>query len=169
MRHLFFLFIIALSNTAYSESWEVSDSKDEMTGEVKHFATSPFAKPKKKMGFPYQDVQGWIGVGCDKNSKWGYFGFNKAPNLNDTITEDGYSVIYTRVKWTDTVDRERLHQQWSSNILHAFHKENFIGRMRVNNSVLLELDWHGEGLTYFDFSLKGSKAAIDQIMSKCGH
>ena len=55
-------------------SWGFSDSKDEMTGVVSWYASSPVAAPTKKMGFPYHDVEAWLGVGCDGKSEWAYVG-----------------------------------------------------------------------------------------------
>ena len=155
------------SPTATRHGWTVKTSRDEMTGKANHHATSPIASPTKRMGFPYHDVKAWLGVGCDENKEWAYFGFTTAPNLNDTEVEDGYNVINTRLKWDEAIHNMTLIQSWGDKFLSFQRNDNAIPKIAHYSTVLLELDWHGEQSTYFRFSLNGSSNALAIIRKKC--
>jgi len=148
-------------------SWSSSSSKDEMTGKLSAYASSPIAKPSKAMSFPYSSVNSWIGIGCDGESKWTYIGFDGAPNLADTQTEDGYNLIKTRIKWDDKVEDVTLTQRWGAKFLHFRKGSEIITKLTSSNSALLELQWHGEQPVYFKFTLNGSSKAMGEINKKC--
>lgn len=148
-------------------TWENTRSKDEMTGKQSSYAASPTVRSKTSMSFPYQDTQAWLGVGCDKGSEWAYIGFTNAPNLNDTETEDGYNVIRTRFKWNDAVETVALTQKWGAEFLHFESDRNAIARIASASVAVLELDWHGQRPVHFEFSLRGSSAAVEQMRREC--
>jgi|GEM_PF-1108099 hypothetical protein len=148
-------------------SWSTVSSKDEMTQKESHYATSPYVSSTKPMRFPYQDIDSWIGVGCNSDSHWVYFGFSKAPNLTNKETRDGYNDIGTQVKWDDTIEDVRLIQKWGARSLNFHEKDNILERLMKSRNVLLSLDWHGQNNVYFKYSLNGSSAAINEILSKC--
>ncbi|MES2661810.1 MAG: zinc ribbon domain-containing protein [Pseudomonadota bacterium] len=153
--------------TPSQPTWTTSISTDEMTGKFSAHATSPTAYPTKKMSFPYHNVYSWIGIGCDKNSQWVYFGFNSAPNLTKDQTKDGYSLTKTRIKWNNSVENVSLTQDWGSKFIHFENYSAAISKIAASNTALLELQWHGEQPTFFEFSLKGSSKAFAEIKSRC--
>lgn len=155
-----------LSMPAYA-GWDTSLSKDEMTGEQSAYAISPTVAPTEKMNFPYGDTKAWLGVGCDGKNEWAYIGFNNAPNLNNTDTEDGYNRIRTRIKWDNKVENVTLIQEWGAAFIHFSDDESAIANIAKSTSVLLELNWHGNGKTYFRFPLDGSSAALQTIREEC--
>ncbi len=148
-------------------SWRTSSSKDKMTGKASSYANSPRANPTKMMSFPYSDVSSWMGVGCDGEDEWVYFGFNNAPNLANDETKDGYSLISTRVKWDDEIENVSLTQDWSAKFIHFRNDASAIEKIAASNEVLLELQWHGQQGTYFEYSLNGSSKALKKIRSEC--
>ena len=148
-------------------SWSTTTSKDEMTGAFSAYAHSPRAYPSKKMSFPYSDVHSWMGIGCDSKSEWVYFGFNTAPNLTKDKTEDGYSLIETRVKWDENVENVVLTQDWGAKFIHFRNDTSAMSKIASSNSALLELQWHGQQSVYFDFTLNGSSKALSDIRALC--
>ncbi len=148
-------------------SWGTTKSKDKMTGKKSSHASSPTVAATKRMGFPYSDVKAWLGVGCDATSEWAYIGFNKSPNLSDTETKDGYNLIRTRVKWGNKVVNTTLTQLWGGSSIHFEDEKPAISNIVKYGSTLLELKWHGQQGTYFNFSLKGSTAALEKIRKEC--
>ena len=147
--------------------WTTSFSKDEMTGEISAHAHSPSVYPTKRMQFPYDDARGWLGVGCDNDSEWAYFGFNESPNITDDDTKSGYNSIRTRVKWDDSIETTTLTQTWGARFLHFSDDRAAIQKIATGSEVLLELNWHGQPRTYFKFSLNGSSEALQEIRAKC--
>lgn len=148
-------------------SWVTSTSKDEMTGKFSAYAHSPSVYPSKKMEFPYSDVKSWMGVGCDAKSEWVYFGFSSAPNLTKDETKDGYNLIRTRIKWNGNVENISLTQDWGAKFIHFRNDSDAIKKIAASSSSLLELQWHGQQPTYFQYSLNGSSKAISEIRAKC--
>ncbi|WP_352284177.1 hypothetical protein [Pseudoalteromonas sp. Q18-MNA-CIBAN-0097] len=147
--------------------WVTSVSKDEMTGKFTAFAHSPISYPSKKMGFPYHDVNSWMGVGCDADNEWVYLGFNDSPNLSKDTTESGYNLLKTRIKWDDNVEDVSLTQDWGAKFLHFKDDSVVSSKIAASSSALVELQWHGEQPTYFKYSLSGSSKAISEIRGKC--
>lgn len=148
-------------------SWRTHVSKDEMTGKKSSYANSISVSSTQEMDFPYHDVKAWIGVGCNGSNEWVYVGFTKSPNLNNDETEDGYNLIKTRIKWDDRVDTATLTQDWGDKFLSFSYDKPAISNILKSNSVMLELNWHGSGRTFFKFPLNGSSAAIKTIRQNC--
>lgn len=150
-----------------TSKWSTSVSVDEMTGSKQAFANSVRVSPTRQMQFPYSDVKAWLGVGCDGDSEWAYFGFSTAPNLTNENTESGYDIIDARIKWDDEIQQTRLTQEWGERFIGFGYDEGAISKITSSSTVLLELSWHGEGNVNFRFPLKGSAAALNEMRSKC--
>jgi hypothetical protein len=121
------------------------------------------------MGFPYGNVTGWIGFGCDGDDEWVYIGFSEAPNLLDTEAQNGgYSTFSTRIRWNDKVEQVHMMQEWGAKFLHFQNDAAVISKMISAAKVLLELSWYGAGNVYFEFSLDGSTDAITNSRAACG-
>lgn len=150
--------------------WRVSDSVDEMTGEQSFYSISQKIPPTNQMSFPYDDVVAWIGVGCSGTEEWAYIGFSTAPNLTNDETKDGYDKIYTRIKWDDSIDNATFLQDWGDNFLNFYDFQGaseMINKLQNHGTLLLELEWYGEGNVYFKFPLEGAKESINSIRIKC--
>lgn len=152
-----------------SSDWRHSASRDEMTGKTQGFATSKGAQPTRRMDFPYRDVHGWLGFGCDGENEWAFIGFSTSPNITDDDTEDGYNVIRTRIKWDDEIETVRFTQDWGSKFLDFSNDKRAIDKFISANKVLLELRWHGSGSVYFPFSLRCSTNAILDAREICNN
>lgn len=138
-----------------------------MTGEKSSYAISPRATTTKPMGFPYAGVEARLAVGCDASSEWAYISFTQAPNLNDGDIKDGYKIFNTRVRWDDSVVTEALSQDWGSEFMHFRNKAAVIQKIGGASSVMVELNWHGQGAVRFPFTLNGSSKALQDIRGKC--
>ena len=164
----FFLLLLSMSAYGgYYGGWYTSISKDQMTGTKSAYANTQMTGPMEEMGFPYSDTQAWLGMGCDGSNEWVYVGFTTSPNLNNTNTADGYELIRTRVKWDDTVKRTSLIQNWGEDYIVFNNDKEAISNIAKSNTMLLELNWHRLGNTYFKFSLEGSSAALRAIRNEC--
>ena len=160
--------ILAVVSSLFGQ-WITSQSSDEMTGEHTSYAISPSNTATEIMDFPYRGVEGTIGVGCDGQYEWVYVSFSKAPNLLNTDTNDGYDRIDTRIKFDDQIQNVTLRQEWGARVLHFYSDDKIIEKLIQSNSILLELNWYGEGRTYFRFSLEGSADAIAEIRKECSN
>jgi zinc ribbon protein len=147
--------------------WRTFESVDKMTGNRSHSALSPRAKAAKTMGFPYRGTEAWLGFGCGGSSEWAYVGFSQAPNITNDDTKDGYSTSRSRVRWDDNVVTLGLSQDWGSEFMHFQSDAGAISKILTSSTMLLELDWYGEGMVYFEFTLNGSSRAISAARAKC--
>jgi hypothetical protein len=156
------------SPPTYAQQWDHFTSKDEMTGELKAFATSPRSSPTQPLGFPYHNFRGWLGFGCDRQNEWAFIGFTTSPNLTSTEPHSGgYSAFSTRIRWDDSVQSARMMQQWGDRFLLFRDDAAAITSMMNARTVLLELSWYGSGNIYFHFSLDGSTDAINGARTAC--
>jgi len=138
-----------------------------MTEETSYFAISPYVSPTKLMSSPYDDVVSWIGVGCSGSYEWVFIGFTTSPNLVNTEIEDGYDRVSTRLKWDDDIETETLYQEWGDNFLTFNFDDQIIDKMETHDTLLLELDWYGQGNVYFKFPLAGAAEGINTIRTHC--
>lgn len=164
---LLFLAIGSLPIEGQAQSWSHFTDKDEMTGKVTAYATSARTPPTDPMGFPYSDVTGWLGFGCDGQNEWAFLGFSKEPNLRDTETHDGYDSFRTRVRWDDNVTTVRMTKEWGDRFVNFTDDGMAIVNMGARQTALVELDWYGSGEVYFRISLNGSSDAIAAARRVC--
>ena len=163
---LVIIFLFLFSSSIYAE-WDTQISMDKMTGEKSAYATSSYTGPLVKMSFPHDNLKTWLAVGCQGQSEWAYIGFSSGPNLINTETKDGYNKVKTRIKWDSNLENIYFTQTWGAKFLHFDDHKNAISKIIKSNSVLLELDWYGQGKKYFNFSLTGSSSAIKKIRTEC--
>ena len=159
--------LYVLSASLVSAQWTTSTSVDEMTGVRSAHAQSPSVTPIERMDFPYYYVRAWLGFGTDGVDEWAYVGFSTEPNLTGTNTQDGYDTFVARIKWDDKLETVRFTQNWGSSFIHFRYDNNAISNMITENTVLLELNWYGEGKVYFRFPLSGSSTAIAKARTAC--
>ncbi len=72
----------------------------------------------------------------------------------------------TRIKWDDSVENVTLTQTWGAEFIHFNNAKKILSKIKTASSMLLELDWYGEGHVYFKFPLNGASEAIAEIL-KC--
>ncbi len=154
---------IFVATTMASDQWHVTSSKDQMTGEETWSAFSPMVGPLAKMGFPYGDTSARLTVSNNGKNEWAYFWFSNPPNLLNTEIKSNYNLIKTRIKWDDELEDIALKQEWGSKFIHFIDYKGAIDKMLKSNSVLLELNWFGEGKVYFEIPLMDSTKAIQEI------
>lgn len=149
--------------------WDTYTSRDEMTGNFSAYITSPIAFPLTKMDFPYRDVISWLAIGCNGKGEWAYLGFNSSPNITNDETRDGYNIIDTRIKWDDKVEDAQLTQDWGAKFIHFSQGKETISKIEKSNVLKVELHWHGQQPTYFEYTLNGSSMALAEIRAQCAN
>lgn len=147
--------------------WTTSASKDEMTGQLNHYAQSQSVCAQKRMSFPYAGTKAWLAIGCDGKTEWAYIGFTVSPNLLSTSNAYGHEWVAARIRWDDYVEDVTLTHEYGSTFLHFTNDPVAIIRIAQANSALLEVNWYGQWRTCFRFSLRGSSAAIRKMRLAC--
>lgn len=160
---------ILILTSIINAKWDISYKTDKMTGKKSAFAISPDTSSVETMSFPYTNTYGNLVVGCNEKIESIYFVFNNQPNLLNSQTEQGYNIIDTRIKIDKKVDTVTLTQDWGSRFLYFLYKKHWIKKLLNSKSknLLLELNWYGNGATYFNFDINGSKEAIKKIRDFC--
>lgn len=163
---LFGLFAALIATPAFG-AWTTSVSKDAATGKRTAYAFSDNTTATKQMKSPYADVEAWLGVGCIGFQEWAFVGFSDPPKLDDTTMESGHNLIRTKIEWDDRAEDVELTQDPGSPYLHFHDDKAVISDIARSYTVILDLNWHGEGSRSFEFSLKGSSAALARIRRAC--
>jgi len=164
---LFGLFAAMIATPAFG-AWTTSISKVEKDGNHTAYAYSDNTTATKQMKAPYADLEAWLGVGCVGFQEWVFVGFSEAPKLDNTTTEFGHDLVRTKIKWDGKAEDVELTQDPGTTFLHFHDDKAVISRIAESYTVVLDLDWHGEGKRSFEFSLKGSSAALARIRRLCG-
>lgn len=160
---------VVLAQSGTNSDWSNFTSEDKMSGKIQAYATSKWVESEDPMDFPYEGTEGLLGFGCDGEDEWAYIKFTNQPNItNDEPQDGGYSTFYSRVKWDTVVKAVEFTQEWGSESINFVNDERAIENIRKRGKMLLELDWHGEGKVYFEFSLDGSAANIRKARQICG-
>ena len=157
--------------TAKNEAWAISSSKDEMTGEMSFYASSPISYPTKALSSPYKDIHSRIIVGCNSYYDWAHIEFNHSIIItNYEATPDYRWAYYTaKTKWNKHIDHTNLRFDFKNKrLLYFFNHKRIISNIMKSDTMLLELDWHDNEKVYFPYSLKYSSNAIDEVYKKCG-
>jgi len=147
--------------------WTISTKTDGRANELSYFANSPTTKPLEQISYQYRNIEAWMSIGCKSDVEWAFVGFNMSPIIGNTITEDGYDVIVTTLRWDDVPKKTFLKQKWSTNYLHFSNGAEAILRLSTADSVLLELSWLEGQTVKFKFSLKGSTSSLRSIRKSC--
>ena len=166
-RLLTFMLVFMLVVPALCD-WKTYTQEDEVTGEKTAYAKSSYTSPKYAMSYPYNDIEAWIGVGSDGDREWAYIGFSSSLNLdNITLRDDnGNEIVRPRTKWDEElIELDLRHEPGSRFLTFAWSdiQEGFVRSIAEHNTFLLELEWRGQGKVYFEFSLKGSTAALREM------
>ena len=175
MNKIFTILVVIAPMLLFASSWTNDSKKDRMVGGTTLFAMSPTIQAESKMDFPYSTTKSNLVIGCKNGEQFAYFWFSNSPNLNNTQTEDGYSKVQTRIKIGKNIKKIGFIQDWGgkslsiSNYSSSINNNEFVEMLKKTNSVLLELNWHGNGTTYFQYSLKGSSNAISSMQDDCGY
>lgn len=159
--------LLSFQSFSSDNNWVISYSEDEMTGEFSAYTSSLRVTPLKPMGFPYRNVNSWLGVGCNSGAFWVYLGFNEAPHISRSETRDGFDYIDTRVKWGEDVVNEGLTQEWGSRFIHFSKVKDVLERIKSSKKLKVELNWYKQGKQYFEYDLSGSAKSIENILAQC--
>ena len=147
-------FLFLAETGSATGAWVKWETTDLMSNMVRKGIASEWTAPLSPMRFPYQDVVGVAGIACDSGA---YFRFSTAPNLVGDENHDGYSSINLRVRFDDKpVEWVRFNQEWGSDQLTPRGGKVKTGLL-AQNTMLLELPWHGEKRVVFRFDLTGSR------------
>lgn len=167
MKQFLLLLTLSVITIPVFGQWTSFDSEDRMDGSVTYYSQSFVTRPIERLDFPYEDTYSRIIVGCDEYRSWVDFYFNNSPNLRNTSTENGYDEFSTRVKIDDDLERITLTQQWGSNFLSVKNDNQLIKDIKSGKTLLIELDWVGNGTVYFEYNLIGSSESINETLRNC--
>ena len=170
MKNFLVLIVMMLFTTATFANWSTTQKVDKMSGATSHYAVSPTTNADPVMSFPYQGVESNLAFGCTNNAEWFYIWFNKRPNLSGGHTLDGHDIHGIRVKF-DTLKpwEETVIQRWGASSLQLNNDKEMLRHIKSAQAVLIEIDWYGQGETYFEYSLVGATSAINKARANCNN
>ncbi len=157
------LMLVMLSSMLFGE-WTTGLTEDKMTGEKRAYAHSKWVPSLSPMKFPYRGVKASLIIACDKKDEWANIQFSQKPNILNTETKDGYSLINTRVKVGNELKNFTFTQSWGSRTLHI---DSPYLELAKHKEFLVELDWYGNGKVYFKFNVEGMRKGHSDMYGIC--
>ena len=149
---------VAESGEGEGRKWTVSDSIDEISGDISVYAISYEVSPTRKMKFPYHEVEAWLGVGCNnKGEKWAYVGFTDINSPAKTL----------RARWDNMQTTHNISVSDTDNV-HFHDDARAAYLMNKSSNLAIGIDWYGEGEVFFKWNLAGAPEAIDSALTRCG-
>lgn len=158
--------ILLLTTASASAAWTQHDSEDKMSGTSTAYTFSENVLPEKTLKFPYAKSKSFIAIACNKTDTWAYVGFTSA-NITGGDIKSGYRLHDIRVKFDDTITTVSTMQPSGSDHLHMFDVSGFINKVSAGTTLLVEVEWYGQGDVIFEHDLTGSTDAINQMKAKC--
>ena len=149
-----------------SAQWRASTYENEMDGTVTYSASSDLTAATTSMISPYEDTRSILYVGCyDDGRQWADIVFNKTAIVtSDETTEDGHDIIRARMKFDeDEPVTMVLTRRMGSTVLMFDRDQWAIDGFKRASTFLLELNWYGQGMVYFRYSLDGAADAISAL------
>lgn len=148
-------------------SWTSFTRKDEMTGEVSYVASSQASSSTTPMTAPYSDIKAWLGFVCLKKDKAVYLSFSDSPNLTSRSVKNGYSWVFSRIKWDDVLEDVDFRHEFGSNTLYFEKPDEALEKLKTSKTALIELSWYRQGRVHFSFSLEDSAKQINEASKNC--
>lgn len=136
-------------------AWNIFNSTDEMTEKKAIYLKSENGTTIHPMDYPYSGTESRIIFGCNDNDIWSYFWFSTKPNITNDVTEHGYSRSKSRIRFDNTLDTISLTQEWGSKFMHVIYASWFIDNLKQSSTVKLELNWHSQNNTIFEYNVHG--------------
>lgn len=123
-------------------------------------------KPDSKMDFPYNWTTASISVVMDKNSTWAYMEFSSPPNIVNSQTEDGYTVIKANVYIDGVKETATMTQEWGSKVLFFRYPNWLIKKLKSCETFRVNLRWHGNPNVVWSFQGEGFNSEFEAMHNK---
>ncbi len=156
---------MTFSHSAYSQ-WKFQHAQNELTRADELFSFSPFVVPTSQMTFPYKDVKSSLRVSCIDNKLATYMSFTQLPPIANSNV---YGVFKTKIRIDESIQNVSLRKSIGSNRIDFINNFILARQIENGNELIVEIPFVGQGVRYFKFPLKGSKASMAFMNGKCGY
>ena len=166
---------------AEESDWIVRAVTDRMTAVPVWFAASKPVTPQEPLGWRFNDTTSYVVFGCWQGERWVSIDFSpERPNLRKTRANvtDGVvgdllklfgvdRLIQVRTRWDDTSTDMMLVRTRNEPRLDFFDVEEAARLLKRARTLLVEFHWNNSEVSYFRYSLTGSRAAIERAEREC--
>lgn len=165
MRVLLLLVLVGSASDAKAQ-WETETVVDEMEETAAYYAYSPPTEPTRTLSPPYNNLRVKLVYACNSEAEWSYLYFNTSVNVQGEYDSNGAETFSGRIKWDDEIETYQYRSRPGSDTAH-FTNGARPDKMMKHSRALVEVPWYGTESVYFDVSLTGSTAAINEIQAEC--
>lgn len=174
MKKLLLTLIVITINTLYVDisfaEWTYREEVDRMTDEKRCIARTDFVKPLEPMKFPYTDTESAVFISCpdnfvDLSECLLGFVFTNSPNPVDREFDEIGPYIKARIRLDKNPPR-RIKLYIGENSLVSDDRK-IVKELLGHKKLLLELNWFGNGLTYFEYPIEGGDQIIEKLKEGC--
>ena len=166
---------------AKESDWFVQAVTDRMTPVPVWFAGSKPATPQEPLGWGFDDIRSYVVFGCTQDERSVSIDFStERPNLRKSrATGTGGPIgellqlfgvdrlIQVRTRWDDTSIDMMLVRTPGEPRLGFFDDEEAARLLKRARTFLVEFHWDNGEVSYFRYSLTGSRAAIQRAEREC--
>ena len=166
---------------ADESDWIVRAVTDRMTAVPVWFAGSKPVAPQEPLGWRFDDITSYVVFGCTQDERSVSIDFSpNRPNLPKTrANATGGSIgdvlklfgldqlISVRTRWDDTSTDMMLVRTPGETHLTFVDDEEAAQLLKRARTFLVEFNWDNGEVSYFRYSLTGSRAAIERAEREC--
>ncbi len=150
--------------------WTYKEKVDRMTDKKKCFAVTDYVKSLEPMEFPYTGTKSAMIVYCSENfvdleECTVAFTFTSDPNLTNIEFDEVGPYVITRMRF-DKNPPKKIKLYVGDEFLLA-NDGKILYELPGHKKLLLELNWFGNGLTYFEYPIEGGDQIIEKLKEGC--
>lgn len=158
-------------NKAIAE-WYYKTSIDRMTDKKNCIAYTDLVKSLEPMNFPYTGTKSRMFIVCSENFKHLSecsisFAFTSNPNISNIEFDEIGTYFKTRIRF-DKEPPEVVKMYIMENFLFVNDVNKILkGLKKGHKSLLVELNWFGNGRTYFRYPISGASEILEKLKEGC--
>ncbi len=168
------VFAIVIAGLAYSSpsfaEWTYKVKIDRMTDEKSCIAMTDYVESLDPMEFPYTGTKSAMIISCSENfvdleECTAGFIFTSDPNLVNLEFDEVGPYVITRIRF-DKNPPEKIKLYVGEKSL-VVDDSKILYELPGHERLLLELNWFGNGLTYFEYPIDGGDQIIEKLKEGC--
>ena len=166
------LVALTLSTSVYAYEWIVKETTDQMTGEtIGATARSKFSYPRGTIDKESSNKMSLVSFICESEKEFIAFSFSNFILDGGDLISSTIMKHSLRVKYDDKLSTQLFASSFPQNpsmaVLITDDGEFHIQNIMNSQSVLIEVNQFMNGKTYFEYSLEGSREAIQKARKIC--
>ncbi len=170
-----------IAQAAEASDWAVRAVTDRMKAAPWWVATSNAVAPEEPLGWQFRNMTSVVGFACTEEQRGVFINFDprrpKLPRTKASLAEGELAemvrffgldkLIEVRTRWDDTSTDMTLVRTPDKPYLEFTDDEEATRLLKGARTFLVEFPWDNGDVSYFEYSLTGSRTAIERAEREC--